>query len=179
MVADVINAYRYAEDACQISSYLLGNAPYSIYLVNITGAQRSVGQSGGLGSRTTTRIVVANMFGADGYITTGPPELDGYINPPVRDLKGDIPLLSGQAQAEMEWLISPLVFPYSLNGTNGGIDPAIFYPTSSTNAQILINIKGPGMNVANGQDFKIEEVVLTNGNNIWYSLRLISTGGTV
>ena len=178
MVADVINAYRYSEDACQISSYLLGNAPYYVSLIQVTGAQRSVGQSGGLGTRTTTRLVVGNMFGIDGYITYGPPELDGYINPPARDMKGDIPLLSGQAQAEMEWMVSPLVFPYSLNGTNGGIDPAIFYPTSSTNTEILINIQGPGFNVANGQDFKIEEVVLTNGNNIWFSLRLISTGNT-
>src|ERR1700678_2541745 len=120
MPFSVVRAYRWAEDAAQISSYLMGNNPYTCNLVTIAGAQRSVGQTGELGSRNSQRIVVAAMFGADGYITYGPPELDGYINPYARDMKSSVPLLSAQSFTEMEWMVGPLVFPYDLNNTNGG-----------------------------------------------------------
>lgn len=175
----VVEAYRFAEDAAQVSSCLEANNPYQCNLVQVVNDQISaIDDTPGVAVRTSTRITVAAMFG-DGYLSYAPG--DGYLNPYATDMRGNTPILSAQALGEMEWMLGPLVFPYTLNGTNGGTDPNIFFPLigSNNNIQIYIQLLGPGFNPNNGVFFKAQEVVLGKGDNIYYHIRMISTGEVI
>ena len=82
---------------------------------------------------------------------------------------------------ESEWLLGPIVFPYSAtdiygNYITGGTDPNLFYPIVAGNLNIFVQLLGPGLNPNNGAYFTIEEVVLGKGFNISYQLRLKATG---
>jgi len=173
-VSPIIEALRFAEDNDMVSDCIIGNNPYQVNLITIVNAQRSVGQSSGLGTRTSQRITVAAAF--DGYLSFS--DGDGYLNPPAWNLRSKTPLLAGQAFTEMEWMVGPLVYPYLVGGVAGGTDANIFYPTTLGNVNIYVQLLGPGLNPIDGQYFKIQEVVLDNKTddiNIHYHLRLIGT----
>lgn len=176
---DPSQAFRYQTDAMLAQPSILGVAPYICNLVTKTGAQRSVGQTSGLGTITTTRLLVGAMF--DGYFSFAPN--DGYLNPLVRDVNGEVAILSAQTLTEMEWMLGPLVFPYQAtdiygNAITGGTDANLFFP-STPEINVYIQLLGPGLNPTYGAYFKVQEVVLSKAFNVSYKLRMIALGGEI
>jgi hypothetical protein len=90
-------------------------------------------------------------------------------------------VLSGAAMTDLELLIGPLVFPYNVYGKCGGINPAIFQPgpTAAKSTQIYIQVTGLGLNQANGNYFKIKEIVLSGMDNIFYYIRIVSISDVI
>jgi len=145
-----------------------GVCPNQVNLINITGAQRAVGDTSGLGTRTVTRITVGGMFG--GYLSYAAG--DGYLNPPTINKYSKTSVLAAQLLTEMEWILGPITYPYSLNGFTGGTDSNLFFPISNSNVSIYVQILGPALNPVNGMFFKVQGVMLGASDNISYYLRL-------
>jgi hypothetical protein len=172
----VINAYRYAEDQTQVASCLMGNNPYQVNLVTITNASINYNAPTTGRTRTSIRLTVGALWG--GYLSYAPG--DGYLNPPIINTEDNNVVLAQQSITDMKWLLGPIVFPYTVNTVSGGTDANLFYPAlaSNTNTQIYIQLLGPGLNPNHGVYCKIKEVILDNGNDIWYKL-LIQNAGVV
>lgn len=140
---------------------------YKVFLVTVTNDQTNYDDTSASRIRTNTRLTVGS-----GVASNLNPQIQ-YIQ--KRDLN-QTSILSGGALTEMELMIGPIAFPYNTGYQSGGIDPAVFQPgpTSNKNTSIYIQLTGFGMNQANGNYFKIKEIVLNGMDNVFYYVQIVA-----
>lgn len=171
-----------ADNGLQVVSQKSMNG-YKIYLVNIIDDQINFDDTASARVRTDTRITVGQ-----GFLSYAPG--DGYLNPHIQYVtKGDFlsnfgngtMALGGGALTDMEIILGPLVFPYVSEYQAGGFDPALFQPgpTAAANTQIYVHILGLGLNQANGNYFKVQEVALAGMDNVYYYVRLTALSDVI
>lgn len=138
---------------------------FEVYLVNVTNDQVNFNDSDASRTRVDTRITVGSAIGTNlnphvSYIT----KMDEFTTS----------VLAGGALTDMELMLGPLIFPYDTGYQTGGYSPSNFQPgpTSAKNTQIYVHLIGDGLNQANGNYFKVKEVVLNGMDNTFYYVKL-------
>lgn len=168
-----IMGLRFGEDTANGADPTIGECPYQVFLV--TQANASVDYDtlyNGPAPLQLTRILIA-----DGYrVNLAIPPSDGYLYPMVIEEDTNVLMASQGNLTTKHVLLGPLVLPYSINGINGGTDPAIFSPglNGNENLQYWMLLIGPGIIGGNGQGnyYDIDEIRLDLMNNINYYLLL-------
>jgi hypothetical protein len=176
---NVIQSFRVAEDTCNVNNCLIGECPYSVWLVTVTNDQISFNQTAVSRLVQIQRITIGGApLYPNGYNNTLIPG-DGYCNPIIKqDDNTVLTMANGQLNAD-KLRIGPICFPYLLDVFNGGTDPIIFQPArgQATNTQNYIQVLGLGL-APTGNLFRIERLDV-NMNGIFYHLVLTSAGISV
>lgn len=148
----------------------VGLSGIQVYLVKITNDQVNFDDTASSRVRINTRITVGST---------------GNNNPHVQYLTkfdtNQVDVLSGASLTDMDVMLGPLAYPYNTGFQAGGTDPSVFQPgpASVNNTQIYVQLTGPGFNQANGNYFKVREVVLSGMDNIFYYVRLTSISDVI
>jgi hypothetical protein len=152
----VANALKYAEDMTNVVDCLLAQNRKKVNLVNIISDQINYNDT-----TTNKTVIITRIVIADGYRSYAPP--DGYLNPRVELAKSVGILVSSNGQlTDNMFVVGSLVFPYTLNGFSGGLDPIVFQPASerASNIQTYLQIFGLGLSPT-GNFFQIKEILLS------------------
>jgi len=138
---------------------------FQVYLVNVVNDAVNFDDSPAGRQRTDTRITVGAAIA---------PNLNPHVQYLTKMDTNQVSVLAGAALTDMELMLGPLAYPYDTGYQTGGYDPASFQPgpTAAQNTQIYVLVKGQGLNQANGNYFKVKEVVLNGMDNIFYYVRL-------
>lgn len=170
VVADPTQNLRYALDfgAGPVTS-IVGITQYQVWLINVTNDPIGFDDASNQRSVTQTRLTVA-----DGYRTYAVG--DGYLNPRVRQVDGEQLLISNGQITAQKLMLGPFVFPYTVNGFSGGIDPVKFQPAigNTNSTEIYIQLRGPALS-PKSNFFEVKKIVLLGMNNIAYRLELEAT----
>ena len=146
---------------------------YQVTLVNVVEDQVDFDSSAAARTRTDTLITVGNAIG---------PNLNPHVHyMNYKTVNNGINVLSGAALTNMELMLGPLIFPYNAGYQTGGIDPALFQPgpTAAHNTSIYVKVTGLGLNQANGNYFRVDEVVLSGMDNTFYYVKLVGIMGVI
>jgi hypothetical protein len=170
----IIDAIRYGEDFANAANCVIGECPYSVYLVSSVGEAISVDTLfNPVPIPTSNRITIADGYRS--YLVYGNSSSDGYLNPIVKEFDSNVLLASGESFTEKLVSIGPICLPYSLNWIdgnvfNGGISPEVFSPpigSFNNNISYWILIVGPGITGGNGKGsyYSIESIQLAVGDS--------------
>lgn len=147
-------------------------SPNQVFVVNIVNDQINFDDNPSNRLRTDTQIFVGSGIA---------PNLNPHTQYLTKFDNNQVDVLAGAALTDMQIMLGPLAYPYNTGYQIGGFDPANFQPgpTGASNTQIYIHIIGGGFNQANGNYFKVAEVVLNGMDNIFYYVRLISISDVI
>lgn len=166
-----IDNIRFATDSGQGILAQKEMSSYQCSLVQIFSPTVSFDDSAG-GTRLETPLYVGAPIG---------PNLNPHIQYLVKMDNNGVSVLSAAALTEMELMMGPIVFPYTVGNVSGGYDPSIFNGTinKDSHLNVFVRIKGIGLNPDNGNYFKVKEVVLNGMDSTFYYVKLIGVSDVV
>lgn len=145
---NVLNALRYAADqSLSVVDRYLGLNRSKVTLVLVENSGIDVFGEGGTKSRTDTRLSLG-----DGYVSTI--SFDGYINLNLEEVKSKDVFLSGGLLQDKDYVLGPIVFPYTYCQTSGGFDLGNFLPSKEEDTDIQLYFYIENSTFPNGAYFK-------------------------
>lgn len=157
----VTDSVRFAEDFANAADVVVSQNQKAVYLVTVTNDMVNFNDSTSNRVVTSTRLTIADGYRASVAATVSP--YDGYMNPRVEELTGNVMIATGAQLMNKTVLVGPFVLPYTLNTVSGGRDPvATFQPAQGSNSNISVYLQIVGLGLpSNVDNFQINNILLS------------------